>query len=190
MTLIVGLGHQSGVGKNTVAHIISQQMPILAGKVRLAQAAFAAGVKKTAHQLFSPYGLRDGHHYELHREDRLVPLPVINKTPIELWVGVGDSMRTLAKNVWIEQAFREVEPCHIGLITDLRYRNEADAIRARCGIVVKVENPRVTPLNTPADHDMDEFNDWDFTVVNDGTIEQLRFKVSALTELILDAVTC
>lgn len=188
MTLIVAFGHQSGVGKNTCANIISEQLNAL-GRVRVAQAAFADGVKETAYNLFRHYGMKTAEYYERNRAARDVPLDAIQMTPIQLWVGVGDRMRDVYRNVWIDCAIEKVKPCAVGLITDLRYRNEAESVQREYGVLVKVVDERVRPRQTAADHDMDEWQSWDWTITNNGTLYDLRRECAVLTNHLVERLT-
>jgi hypothetical protein len=59
---------------------------------------------------------------------------------------LGDRARHhLGEDVWVDAALRCVGPGRPVVITDCRYRNEADAVRERGGLVVRVERPGVGP---------------------------------------------
>ena len=59
------------------------------------------------------------------------------------------------------------------MVTDVRFRNEADAIRARGGVVVRINRPGIeAPNDHISEHDLDGYA-FDYFVDNDGTIEDL-----------------
>jgi hypothetical protein len=63
------------------------------------------------------------------------------------------------------------------IITDCRFRNEAEVIKERGGMVIRINRPGILPVNNhPSEVALD---DWDFDSVisNDGTINDLFEKV-------------
>ena len=69
------------------------------------------------------------------------------------------------------------------IIADVRFPNEVEAIRKRGGVVIRVENPRVTPED---DEPLSEtaLDDFPFVekIINDGTIEDLVEKVKIIID--------
>lgn len=75
------------------------------------------------------------------------------------------------------------------LIPDTRFPNEAEAIKARKGILIRVERPRGAGLVTvpnfkphPSETALDDYTDWDFQIANTGTLEDLLQKVESIVE--------
>jgi len=77
------------------------------------------------------------------------------------------------------------------IITDVRFTNEAKAIKDRGGIVIRVNRTYYTedkkyimghdPFEThPSETALDDYNDFDYVIENDGTIQDLIDKVKAL----------
>lgn len=91
---------------------------------------------------------------------------------------VGNKAREhFGENVWVNAAFRTLDPDKHYVITDCRYKNEAQAIKDRGGIVLRVMRPGVEPLN---DHVSEiDLDDWPFDgfVMNDGTLLDLEGEV-------------
>ena len=172
--LIIGLGHQSRVGKDTMARAIADRVP---GAVHV---SFAAALKHMAHMLFASHGMRAEAYYNTPEgaEKRNEPLAGVNKTPVQVWIEVGMKMRAIYSDVWVDALFDEIwdtleDPSKVVVISDLRFPNEARRIRERGGICVKVVRPDAPP---PKGSDC-EFGDdfvWDNIVVNDGTIQDLE----------------
>lgn len=68
------------------------------------------------------------------------------------------------------------------VITDTRFQNEADAIKERGGVVVRIDRPGVGPVNKhKSETDLDNYQ-FDYRISNDGDLNDLKFKV----KLILD----
>lgn len=63
------------------------------------------------------------------------------------------------------------------IITDTRFPNEAEAIRKKDGIIIRIERPGVQPINNhPSEVGLDGY-DFDHTIINDGSLKDLTKKV-------------
>jgi hypothetical protein len=178
--MIVGLGHQSDVGKDTAAREL---------KLRLGAHVlrFSGGVKSVSYDLFSHLGLRRGHEYELEggRELRKKKLPVIDKTPEEIWIEIGTKMREIYEPVWSDRGMREATEyldwapgSKVVAFPDVRSLIEADAIKRAGGVLIKITRPgnRVLGLDTLIP---DDWSGWDAVIENTGTPAELGDKVEA-----------
>lgn len=105
-------------------------------------------------------------------------------------VEYGRAMRNLAPRYWIDRAMTLVRPyLEVGIvvvITDVRYRNEVDAIRALGGVVIGITRPGLGPANA---EEAESFKDLkpDFVVCNNGTIPELHGKMMEVLKGIEDA---
>jgi hypothetical protein len=76
------------------------------------------------------------------------------------------------------------------IINDIRYSNELNAIKAEGGKIIKIIRPGAELPKEYATHssatEMNSFNekDIDFTIINDGTLEELRQKTTNIMALI------
>ena len=82
---------------------------------------------------------------------------------------------------WIRIAKRKVDaaPGNV-VITDVRFSNEAEAIRAWGGKVIRIERPGVGPVNGHSSESLDF--EPDAVIENSGTIEDLHDQVRALVQ--------
>lgn len=179
---ILGFGHQSRVGKTLCGELLREwaetdgrghAMPV---HVR----SFAAHLKAVCHDLFGAYGMKPGPHYEAHPEDREIALP-IGKTPVQVWIDVGQHMRAVHPNVWRDHVFTNAPPSGLLVITDVRFPNEANEIKRLGGWVVKVTRPDAPPPKG-SDREFSDYYPWNAEIHNDGTVDELRAKVYALAE--------
>lgn len=189
MPLIVGFRGHSGVGKDTACRLLKT---VLAGRTTIDSCAIAAKVKSIAHSLYSHLGHQHPSHYDTFRPDRYISLPLIDKSPVEIWCALGDAMRDrVYVNSWIDAAITQAQSsvATIFCLTDVRYPSEIDAIRRSGGVVVNVINPRAKPLNSPADHALDHWpGTYDYDLVNDGTETELENRVHRLGGKLLHRV--
>lgn len=76
----------------------------------------------------------------------------------------------------------DLERTHV-LVDDVRFINELSTIRAHGGLIVKIERPGFDGANNHASEtSLDEYDAWDATLVNDGTLEEFRAKVEKLND--------
>lgn len=180
--MIVAFGYKSRSGKDTAANIFEQEM----GKVKtVLRTAFATKLKRVSYDLFHRYGLRHEEYYNTPAgaAQRNQKLPGINKTPVEIWIEVGMKMREIDPDVWLNPvmdmaALREDA---VLVVSDLRFPNEAKAIREAGGITIRVD--RDSAITNGSDVYL---NDWQFDHVidNNGTLDDLRRSVKGIVNQI------
>jgi len=177
--LILAFGHQSRVGKDTCASAVVEAL----GPNSAVRRSFAAPLKDVAHRLFARYGLLPGDFYERPGNEhfRGQKLHGIDKTPVDLWIEVGQAMRAIHPDVWLDAGL-EPDVCgRLIVVSDIRFRNEVEAVRRLGGWCVRVVRPDAPPPKG-SDNMIGADFVWDAEIVNDGTIEELRAKAVALAK--------
>jgi hypothetical protein len=103
-------------------------------------------------------------------------------------LGTEGGRELIGKDVWIDALFRDFESWDTPtVITDVRFPNEAEAIRDRGGLVIAIERPGQT-LIREADHVSENalagylFDD---VIRNDGPVAQLHDRVMQLIPLMM-----
>ncbi len=68
------------------------------------------------------------------------------------------------------------------IITDVRFPNEAKAIKDRGGMLIKIERPRLklSEHEHSSETALDHYTEWDIVIQNDGTIVELFNKLSKI----------
>ncbi len=87
--------------------------------------------------------------------------------------------RNAHEDVWVKALLDGGMPARLA-ISDVRFPNEADAIRAFGGLVVRVERPGVGPINGHESEIALDGYDFDLVVVNDGTLDELTDEMEAV----------
>lgn len=171
--MIIGLGHQAQVGKDTVADILVKGH----GFTRL---AFADHLKTVALEIDPQVGGRSLSElvHDLGWEGAK------NCDGVRPFLQrLGVALRThIDEDVWVLPVLRAAAGLGDVVITDVRFPNEAEAIWAAGGRLVKVVRPGFGPAN---DHESElALADWswDAVLVNDGTLDDLEVKVVELLE--------
>lgn len=78
----------------------------------------------------------------------------------------------LGENIWVDTALSRAEGDIV--VTDVRFPNEVRGIEERGGVVVRITRPGVGPKNTHASETSLEDWEFEYTVLNDGSIEDLH----------------
>lgn len=99
-----------------------------------------------------------------------------------------DSLRNnLHPNVWVNALFADYKPVDYNddeqprlpnwIITDVRFPNEAKAIKDKGGIVIRVDRPGVVPINNhPSEIGLDDWK-FDYKIANVSDVVSLMFTV-------------
>lgn len=88
-------------------------------------------------------------------------------------LGTEGGRGILGQDVWVNEAMRRAQAYERVVFADMRFRNEAEAIRAAGGRTIRVERPGVSPANDHAsEHDLAKWS-FDLHVNNNGTFEDM-----------------
>lgn len=171
---IVGLTGYAGSGKDTAALVL-----IANGCLRM---AFADGVRALAMEVDAVMHLNNGAHTLLSATvvrngwDRAKGHEDVRRHLQRLGKGVRD---IIGPDAWVDALGRRWGALGFPdvVVTDVRYPNEAAWVRARGGMVIRVDRPGVGPLNGHESETLVGSIEADEVVVNDGTPEQLKQEV-------------
>lgn len=172
--MIIGLSGKAGAGKDT----LGAKLIHICGFER---AAFADPLKRACRDVF---GLTSAQLYGAEKETLD---PYWQRTPRDLLQRVGVALReAVAPDVWVKATMRELatRPHAEWVITDVRFPNEADAVKAAGGYVVRIERPGAALLaGAAAAHVSETALDgyaFDAKVINDGGLGELEAKALEL----------
>jgi hypothetical protein len=182
MSLVIGFGCTAQVGKDTAAEYLEKKFP---GRVK--RVAFADKLKQVCMLLFG-----------LTHEQCYGPVSVKEKidpryglTPREIMQGVGQKMREIYPDIWVDTVFfttipeGEEEGFDCFVISDVRYPNEGDKVHKESGTLVKVLR-EAGGVSVGADHSsetsMRDYEDFDFVIENNGSLDEYFQKLDRLVE--------
>lgn len=169
--ILIGIMGKAQTGKDTVAQFLVQEF-------KFEQFAFATALKLfctnlfclSYHQLNTPEGkqLVDKHY---------------KKSPREILQQTGDALRSVYNNIWVEQLDRKIVGHPRVVISDVRFRNEAEYVKKNGGFLIKLVRTDFSIGGKEAAHvsenDLDRATDLvDLTVaVKSGELDKLKFLV-------------
>ncbi|MFS8158836.1 MAG: hypothetical protein ACMG6E_01230 [Candidatus Roizmanbacteria bacterium] len=175
--MIIAFSGKYKVGKDTAAELVQQETESTG--LRVQQLKFAANLKVVVATIT---GTSIDDNYSEEGKAKLVP--ALNKTLGKLQQDVGIILRQhLHPDIWVipvlQQCLRGArEGIDLTIISDCRFKNEANAIREAGGKVIRInrdiESYDGRDPNHISETDLDDYPDFDAVILNDGTIEQFR----------------
>ena len=181
MVQLIGLSGRRGSGKDTVAQLIQQLQPERSWQIR----SFGDAIKSVCAALTgeetTPYYAQTG---------KAELLPAFQRSRGELLQQVGQAMRVWEPLVWVDAFFARLQPAAFTLAPDVRFPNEADPIRARGGLMLRVEGDPLRQRhdgtrddNHPSETALDDYPHFAATIYNTGSPDELRQQVQELLRL-------
>ena len=181
--MIIAFGHRRRVGKDVATNAL---IDMLAERgVPALRVSFADGLKESCADIFGWAGLQGPLFYEEYPQEKEEVLPDLGMSPRDIWIKVGNKMREVYEDVWIDLALHQPkERKAVIIISDLRYPNEAAKVKAAGGVIVRVTRD-VAPVSSDiADTALADYEEWDLTILNDGTKDDLRDQLVSLVNIV------
>ena len=99
--------------------------------------------------------------------------------PILQWWGVEFRRHYFGQDYWVSKMTQKLLAMDedVAVVTDVRFRDEADFIRASGGFVVRVERETGLQDGHSSETDLDGYSGFQTTLSNDGTLDELEEKV-------------
>ncbi len=177
---IIAFGYKKETGKNTAAQFLTTALKTNCPGTKIRRESFAAKLKDICCQLYGWADLEPGPFYEFHRELKEVVLPLIGRTPREIWIDVGNALRDVYPDTWVKSVLTKTEH-DFKIITDLRFWHEAETIQAAGGILIRMD--RDVPRGTdPAEVELDPWQTWNYVVDNTGNLNYLNNQIITIAE--------
>jgi hypothetical protein len=96
----------------------------------------------------------------------------INMTVREFLQKLGTAVRKeIDPDFWVKALFNTYDD--LVIIADVRFPNEAEAIKARGGKLIRIERPGAGAGNHISETALDDYKGWDIVIDNVGTLEDL-----------------
>lgn len=175
---VIGLGHYSRTGKDSFANYLIEALHERDPQLRVGKKPFAEKLKDICHQLYKWDGLREMEFYDTPEGAPLrdVPLPVIGKTPVQIWVDMGTPAvrEKVYINTWIDYVLKTDHGLDVLIIPDVRFYNEIEAVRSAGGTLIKIVRPGYGPRKTHPDRAVFGYTGWDNVIGEEGSMKSLQ----------------
>ena len=178
MIHLIGMSGRRGSGKDTVARLLQQMQPERIWQIR----SFGDSIKAVCAALtgedVAPYHTQKG---------KAEMMPTFHRTRGEMLQQVGQALRVWEPLVWVDAFFAGLPHDAFVLVPDVRFPNEANPIRARGGIMLRVEGDPLRQRgdgtrddNHPSEIALDDYAHFDATLSNTGSRDDLARQVREL----------
>jgi hypothetical protein len=177
--MIIGLTGYAQSGKDTVASILVEQY----GYTRV---AFADKVRELLYELDPPFPMENGkvvglqnlidvYGWDSAKQNELVRSMLQN-------LGLG-ARKLFGPNVWVNEAMKTMlndpRPDLKYVVTDVRFLNEADMIKANHGQIWRVERPGINAVNSHVSESQMDGYEINQTFLNNSSVEDLSASIKA-----------
>lgn len=159
-------------GKSTVAGILDREFGV-------STRSFAAPLKRMVVDLMTTAGIGPEEVGRLMHEGKEEPIPELGGASFRYLaqtLGTDWGRKLIHNDLWVNAALSARLP-RFTVIDDVRFPNEAAAIRAKGGVLWLVENPRVSLMTSHASEGQLDGYDFDDVITNDGDLSKLRLAV-------------
>lgn len=176
---LIGLTGYAGSGKDTVREILVRNH-------EFDGIAFADPIRDMLGGLFDSCGVSETWMTERELKER--DIPALGASYRKLAQTLGTEWgRSIHPEFWLKIAAAKIEmyrgyQCKGVVISDVRFPNEAEWVRAQGGVIWKILRPGVEPVRAHASEDLIASLPYDYVIDNSGSIEGLPHAVEAALE--------
>lgn len=182
--MILAIGHESGVGKDTFAMCLIDYLRSRNMKgLKILREGFADRLYDTAHSFYSWAGFKTRQHYLLHPREKMIELPLIGRSPRQLLIDLSNKLNEFDPNMFLH-AVTKNKDFHLKVIPDLRRPWEFDAVERVGGYNLRIKKPGIeSTIEMDIDLGQEPYlSRWRKTIINDGDIKCLSIKVVEFAE--------
>ena len=177
--MIIGLIGKAGSGKSTAARI-------LCTRLNATEVSLADPIKRIARDLF---GFTERQLWGPSECRNAVDGRFGALTPRHALQTLGSWGREMHEGIWVDAALRLAAQHSVAVIPDVRYHNEAAAIHAKGGCLIRIVRPGAGLEGGAGQHPSELAQETirsDAEVLNNGTIEDLRVRLALLLDAMRD----
>jgi energy-coupling factor transporter ATP-binding protein EcfA2 len=187
--MIIGISGHMGSGKDTIAKMLSYilfkmkpEYPSYYNFVYWANCntapyivPFAKNIKLITSKLI---GCNESDLYDQDFKKLQITWITGSPTVRKILQDVGIIFREkIDPDIWIKSLFKITENEDHVIIPDVRFINEADAIKKRGGLLIRINRPGKNGDGHISETSLDNYKDFDYIIENDGELDELFHKV-------------
>ncbi|QIX62196.1 hypothetical protein HER32_13815 [Hymenobacter sp. BT18] len=178
MTQLIGFSGKRGSGKDTLARLLQRLQPERKWHIRSVGEPIKAVCAALAGEGTAPYFSQKG---------KAETLAAFGRTRGEMLQQVGLALRQWEPDIWVQAFFSQLSADQCTLIPDVRFPNEADLIRRRGGLMLRVEGDPLGQRGDgtrdddhPSETALDSYPHFDYTIHNTGSMTDLEQQIREL----------
>jgi hypothetical protein len=166
--VIIGISGKKQSGKDTVADIILNNSPLLGSKV-----GFALSLKL---EIAKACGV----DFEFIENNKPVFRPMLQ------WWGTDFRRKFEGEDYWLNKMDEIIESTEASLkldfliVSDVRFINEADWVKAKGGVLIRVDRPNATQDTHISEIQLDNYKGFDYRITNNSNLFSLEVLVKQM----------
>lgn len=171
---IIGVGHRKLSGKDTFAKDVIEilKTEIQTKNLKIGRIGFADKLYDFCYSVYKWAGFKDRIHYINFPHDKGRILPLLNKTPRQILIEIGNHMRTYDESIWLNAALK-TKDFDVLIVTDVRYPNEAQSILDNNGTLIKIDRTvEGVDYTDVADMGLANWETWTHVINNNGSRQE------------------
>ncbi len=172
MNLIVAVGHQKNVGKDKFITFCIDLLRTRTRNKKIVRRGFADKIYELCHSIYGWAGFKTKVYYDEHPECKQ-DLLATNKTVRETLIEVGQHLRKIDNDIWVNTTLKTVD-FDILFLSDLRFPTEFLHCKANKALMVRITRPGLIVPTDEADTALNGWEDkWDLMIPNTGSLSDL-----------------
>lgn len=173
--MIVGIGSVARVGKDTAAQALVRELQFVRRGFADALKAVALATNPIVIPQAGTINVDVGHN-RLHNlviregwETAKDRLPEVRRFLQALAEAVRNNV---GESTWLDVVLKD-PPTKL-VIPDVRYPNEAEAVKQAGGLLIKIERPGYAARGHESETALEDYDGWDTVIRNDGSVPELE----------------
>jgi hypothetical protein len=172
MTRLIGLTGLAGSGKDTVRGLLER----FHGYNGL---AFADPLRGMLASLLKSAGHNPTWMVDREMKEREIPTIGVSYRVLAQTLGT-EWGRSIDPDLWVKIAASRIASIpdeERVVISDVRFPNEVASIKSQGGVIIRIIRPGVEPVRSHVSESNVGDLDWDYTILNNGSIDDLRYAI-------------
>ena len=183
--VIIGLGHEKGVGKDQLATFTISYLRSATKNLRIVRRGFVEEAYNFLHTMYGWAGFDTYQYYVANPSAKERVLPLLGKTPRSLVIELGILTRQIDINFWLNGNLRR-DDYDILFVSDLRYPIEFDGMEALGAHLIRIHRPGFPIYRDEPDDALLPYKDrWHEQFDNSGSLSDLHAYAQKLGDRIL-----
>lgn len=172
--MILAIGHEAGVGKDTFAMFVIDHVRRKGWKgLTIKREGFVTNLYQILYLMYGWAGFRTREHYDRYPADKQVVLPALGKAPYQILEDISDVMTLYDKQIFYNSLIK-TKGIDLKIIPDIRRPLEFDQAKTDGVYLLRIKKTGYVSPRKFCQYLLPYHDKWDKTILNDGTLNDLQ----------------
>jgi hypothetical protein len=184
--IIVALGHETGVGKDTAGKFLQSALKLGTRGLSIRTDSTARPVKDLASIMYGGFGVKSADYYDDFPVEKDKIHPIIDKSTRDCWNSLTEFGNTEHPELWTNLLLYKHQKTDILILRDLRYTEHINIFKRHSKFfAIKIVRKTDRPLNRH-DRFLENYNGWYKIIDNNGPMKLLNKAMENLAKEIVN----